>query len=246
LSYIKVSTMIVPLTLRAAAVVTATLATFSAQNMFQTFSTCTGKNNVGSAAKGDVPKIITFPAEDSFLVNDVVEQLQNMKRKELLELFLRSNAPADLNYISGPWNGTLLENNGWVMTSVSKLLTNQLFSRGDRRWNGKVFFAEEATGWNRFETKDGRIEKEHKVDVSLGPSGMDSGDRFSVNLKYNNYQDYLSLWRSMTDELRVLQLDNNPMVDGEILIGFGSMAWSGGKLNGSPFCLYRRKTPKDV
>ena len=38
----------------------------------------------------------------------------------------------------------------------------------------------------------------------------------------------------MRDELRVLSL-----TDGDVLIGMGSMTWSGGSLNASPFCLWR-------
>ncbi len=52
----------------------------------------------------------------------------------------------------------------------------------------------------------------------------------------------------MTDELRVvpIQTTNNDGNDIQapppptVLIGVGWMAWSGGKWNASPFCLWRR------
>ena len=43
----------------------------------------------------------------------------------------------------------------------------------------------------------------------------------------------------MVDELRVLKLPEDSSV--EVMIGMGCMAWSGGMLNASPFCLWRHK-----
>jgi hypothetical protein len=45
----------------------------------------------------------------------------------------------------------------------------------------------------------------------------------------------------MIDEVRVLPCKLDDESEIEVLIGFGSMAWSGGVLNSSPFCLYRNK-----
>ncbi|EEC50300.1 predicted protein [Phaeodactylum tricornutum CCAP 1055/1] len=61
----------------------------------------------------------------------------------------------------------------------------------------------------------------------------------SVGLRYSDYQNFLSPWYSMRDEVRLLELPSP--VEFEIMIGFGCMKWSGGFLNGAPFCLYREK-----
>jgi len=45
----------------------------------------------------------------------------------------------------------------------------------------------------------------------------------------------------MRDEMRVLRLD---LADGDVMIGAGCMAWSGGMLNASPFCAYRKSEIK--
>ena len=133
-----------------------------------------------------------------------------------------------------------------VKTGVTGILTNSLFGWG-RIWNGKAFFLEDGTvGVNRFYEKDDTIEHhhhdphhhhQHKFDISLLPSrlnGGGGGGGDSLRLTYASYQFPLSLWRTMEDELRVL-----PATDGQVLLGMGHMAWSGGILNCSPFCLHR-------
>jgi hypothetical protein len=122
-------------------------------------------------------------------------------------------------------------------------------------------------GWNRFEAfsqfrtkfnpkKDRpasetvvlKTEKEHCFDYDYGNSLLSPYDQ-CVIIRYSGYQGCFSLWKSMLDEVRmlptVLKVDPNPSknskaVDYEVLLGIGSMTWSGGALNGSPFCLYRR------
>ena len=56
-----------------------------------------------------------------------MSHLQQLKRKELLELYLASDAPAELSTISGEWNTLLLDNNGWVMVSeIEKLMSRSV------------------------------------------------------------------------------------------------------------------------
>mmetsp|Transcript_10854 Transcript_10854/g.16603 ORF Transcript_10854/g.16603 Transcript_10854/m.16603 type:complete len:218 (+) Transcript_10854:3-656(+) len=217
--------MIIVNIVRAAAVAIAALSGSVARNIWQTYQL---SNQEKPQLRLELPKEITK-------VDDALTKLKSMKRKELVQLYMSCDAPNDLSLIYGRWNGTLLENNGWIMTSVSNLITYYFFGIGDRRWNGKTF-AEDSTGWNRFKTKDGKIELVHKIDLSLGPSGIT--DKYAALAQYASYQSFFSPWQTMVDELRVLKLD---YVDGEILICMGYMGWSGGILNASPFCLHRMK-----
>lgn len=131
-------------------------------------------------------------------------------------------------------------------TFVSRFITNKLFGKG-RRWNGKAFDID--SGSNRFENfqiKKDRIddsrtfvtlktEYERNFFISVAPSVLFQGD--VVLLEYSKDHGFLSLWRSMKDEIRIL-----PGSNGNILVGLGCMAWSGGMLNCQPFCLYRKRT----
>lgn len=211
---------------RAAVVATATLSLSVARNVLQTYQ----------LIRQEPPQQVELLPKGITTVDDALTALKSMKRKELVKLYICCDAPDELSLITGPWNGTLLENNGWIMTSVAELITYYFFGIGDRGWNGKTF-ADDNTGWNRFKTKDGKIELVHKFDTSSGPSVFPGGN--SVIIRYKSYQSFFSPWRTMVDELRVLKLDS---VDGEILIGMGSMGWSGGRLNSSPFCLVRTET----
>jgi hypothetical protein len=71
----------------------------------------------------------------------------------------------------------------------------------------------------------------------------------SLQIDYSNNQGTFSLWKGMKDEVRLL-----PKISSEeegniakknnqydILIGLGSLSWSGGIYNCSPFCLYRKR-----
>mmetsp|Transcript_17089 Transcript_17089/g.25886 ORF Transcript_17089/g.25886 Transcript_17089/m.25886 type:complete len:225 (-) Transcript_17089:290-964(-) len=215
--------MIIGYIVKAGVIATAALSGSVARNIWQTYQLLRQEPQ----SKQLLPKSI-------IKVDDALTRLKSMKRKELVQLYMSSDAPDRLSSISGPWNGTLLDNNGWIMTSVSEIITYYFFGIGDRHWNGKSF-ADDHTGWNQFQTKGGKIELEHKVDVSIGPSGLGKN---SAIVRYSSYQSFFSPWRTMVDELRVLKLD---YVDGEILICMGFMGWSGGVLNASPFCLHRKK-----
>lgn len=181
----------------------------------------------------------------------VISDLKKMKRKDLISLFLHLPAPAILadnntgKGISGEFDGILLDN-GIIMTSVANFITNVLFSMG-RKWNGKSFSLAQNNskkgvfkGINRFQKvsmESINTELEHQFDYSVAKSklGDISGD--SMRLIYADYQQPFSLWKSMEDELRLLRSDDGS----EILLGMGSMAWSGGFMNCQPFCLVKAK-----
>ena len=93
---------------------------------------------------------------------------------------------------------------------------------------------------NGFITRDGVSQTEHKFALLLSPSKIDP-ESLSLVLRYNPFQSFFSLWRTMRDEMRVLRLD---LADGEVMIRAGCMAWSGGMLNASPFCAYRKSEIK--
>ena len=121
-------------------------------------------------------------------------------------------------------------------TFVTRFLTNGLFGKR-RAWNGKAF-REDNKGVNRFHAKSGGTECQHQFEYTIKESQIGVSQDPSVSLCYLKYQFPLSLWYTMTDEIRYVPVeDDNGSV--QILIGFGSMAWSGGKLNASPFCLWR-------
>jgi hypothetical protein len=199
-----------------------TVAGSCGRNMLQT-------SRVAGGSSGEIENLL--PVGICSNPETTVNHLQSLKRKELVDLFCSSSAPSDLSEISGEWNGYLLENNGIIMTMSSTIMTHVLFSMG-RRWNGKAF-APEGKGINRFLSKKGdATDSEHSFDISIQKSIIQCGKE-SVMLQYTNYQTPVSLWRTMVDEVRFLPGST------EVLIGFGSMAWSGGMLNSAPFCLWR-------
>jgi hypothetical protein len=128
-------------------------------------------------------------------------------------------------------------------------MTHVLFAGGFRRkWDGKTFFAD-GTGMNRFVVvttttpmggDGGRnrrlLQEKHKFDYGIKESKIHRGTK-SVQLQYYRYQSSpISLWYTMTDEIR--PVPNHP----NVFIGMGCMAWSGGMLNAAPFCLWRSTT----
>lgn len=165
------------------------------------------------------------------------------------------------------WDGTLLDNNSAFMNFVSTSITNGLFggiglpwrllgesSKAKGRWNGKAFSGPSASGTggkgvNRFESKaTSSCFQRHAFDYNIVKSKILTGDEsLSLRLDYSNYQSLpISLWASMRDELRVVELPPNARGNGDntevpILIGMGWMGWSGGPLNCSPFLLERSR-----
>ena len=180
--------------------------------------------------------------------SSVVQDLKSMTRANLLNIFSNSHTPLSLSEIEGEWDGCLLDNNGFVMTTVSNIMTHGLFGLG-RRWNGKKFGAD-GKGSNRFNIKSSQSDNSdnsgvttaHNFDFSITDSAVDvrQGSSSVVQLVYSNYHPRLSLWKTMADEVRFI-----PAGDKQVLIGLGSMKWSGGMLNAAPFCLWRAN-PKTI
>jgi hypothetical protein len=213
--------MMIPIVQTAASIVVLTLVGNTGRNMMQTVSI--SRNHAASIDAGS--KI--FPELSS--PEAAVEKLQSLKRKELVQLFTACRTPSDLFEIEGEWNGCLLDNNG--LTTVSNILTHQLFGlRVGRNWNGKAF-RENGKGINRFTTKE-RTATEHVFEYSLQDSNI-VGDSQSMRIDYSNYQSPISFWRTMRDEVRFIPGDV------QILLGMGSMGVTGGSKNCSPFCLWR-------
>ena len=95
--------MLVPMVAVAAATLGLTVS--SVRNMAQTYKVSRKQQEL------DHCLLWTPPAN----AHEAVSQLQAMKRKELLELFLSCEAPSNVSEIYGEWNGSLLENNGWIL-----------------------------------------------------------------------------------------------------------------------------------
>jgi len=94
------------------------------------------------------------------------------------------------------------------------------------------------------QTKDGKIDDDN---VDNSDTNSNNSNK-SICLNYSNYRSTpLSLWYTMKDEVRFVNVPIPiPTIPGQqepqqhsILIGLGSMLWSGGKLNCSPFLLWR-------
>jgi hypothetical protein len=78
------------------------------------------------------------------------------------------------------------------------------------------------------------MKKQHEFDFSIECSKIQPNKNSkSILLKYSKYQLPISLWYTMTDEIRLLPGTNN------IFLGMGCMTWSGGTLNAAPFCLWK-------
>lgn len=165
------------------------------------------------------------------------------------------------------WDGVLLDNNGAIMTVVSNVMTHGLFggialpwrltgasSKAKGRWKGKAFAKPTSVsnsnssgyGINRFESSSKDIKSKtfqrHAFDYEIANSKLLPEDNNKNNLclrvNYAKYQSLpISLWASMRDELRVVDVDADK--SNVVLIGVGSMGWSGGALNCSPFLLER-------
>jgi hypothetical protein len=59
---------------------------------------------------------------------DIIEDLRQMKRQELLKLFMLCEAPKETEILQGSWDGILLNNNQILVSIVGDLLsTDELF-----------------------------------------------------------------------------------------------------------------------
>ena len=194
---------------------------------------------------------VILSIDESMTSKEIVEDLNRMKRGDLLKLFALCNAPQKRKEVCGSYDGTLLNNN-IVLTAVSGFISNNLFGRNHGLWNGKTF-GWNGIGVNRFSSTrqpkkvDGNneplaVENEHHFDFKISPSERFKGK--AVSLNYEKYQPMLSPWKSMKDEVRVLRRRSKRRSKEGILLGIGSMGWSGSFWNCTPFCLVEVK--KDI
>ena len=56
--------------------------------------------------------------------DDIVQELQRMKRKDLIQLFLHCEAPSpkELDALKGSWDGTLLDNNSVLVSCLRNVM----------------------------------------------------------------------------------------------------------------------------
>jgi len=182
---------------------------------------------------------------------EIVVDLNRMKRGDLLKLFALCDAPQNRKEVCGSYDGTMLNNN-IVLTAVSGFITNYLLGRNHGLWNGKSFGLN-GIGVNRFlSTQQPKnvdssneplaVENEHHFDFKISPSERFEGK--AVSIIYEKYQPMLSPWKSMKDEVRILRRRSKRRSREGILLGLGSMGWSGSFWNSAPFCLVEVK--KDI
>lgn len=101
---------------------------------------------------------------------------------------------------------------------------------------------------NSSSSNDNHHYERHLFDYSQSTSRLQPHKQ-SIILDYQRYQHFLSPWKTMKDEIRVLKpttsnrrrnmkiMRRDIQEEPAIMIGFGSMGWSGGKWNCQPFCL---------
>jgi hypothetical protein len=112
--------MILPIASAAAGAVTAALALSSGRNMLQTFQISRGYQETTDTKAPWIPPSLHRHLSDptvSSTTSSVVSDLEDLSRKELVELFLSCQRPENISAIEGEWNGVLLENNGFVLVS---------------------------------------------------------------------------------------------------------------------------------
>ena len=76
----------------------------------------------------------------------------------------------------------------------------------------------------------GKVETQHGFTYQLGKSRLDG--KPAILLEYSGSQSKVSPWYGMKDEVR--------QINEQVLVGLGSMSWSGGIWNASPFSLYKK------
>ena len=249
--------MLVTLLTNLAGAATAILALASGRNMLQTYRIVGRRGAVGAT---DVPPSSSLlDTTTSLFHKDILSTLPTLSRRELLELYLACEDPTtvakDLSRLQGVWHAQLLSNNV-VLTAVSAFITHQLFG-GGQRWAAKIFDKGGLTGINGFcrSTKKDKestpvLQHRHAFDVSVQPSRL-RPDLQSIQLRYHRRRcpkitttHHLSflLWTTMVDELRIVPVQEHEDASVEVLLGLGSLAWSGGVWNASPFVLWRNKT----
>lgn len=173
-------------------------------------------------------------------LDEAIEELRTMKRKDLISLFLDCEHPGinDLAVTSEKTNeddwvydGYLLDN-GPILTTITNFITNVLFGKG-LRWLGKIYFSVKdngsllCIGKNRFCQKQKgdagqkasramEVVFDRTFDYSIGQSALCSTpsliNRYSVHC---NSSPMSLIWRGMVDELRVIPLSFNSVCNDE-------------------------------
>lgn len=100
----------IPLVNFAAAAVTAVLTISSGRNMLQTASLVSKPPPTSSA-------VLLLPLKDA-TTESVVSHVQSLNRRELLQLYLQSRSPQNLQEVAGEWDGCLLDNHSRVMVRL--------------------------------------------------------------------------------------------------------------------------------
>lgn len=238
------------------------LLTSNLMNMYQTISLVSSNKKNFNSGMIHEPTIEEIPDLNT---DDTIKYMKKLSRKELITLFLTLDAPS-IEKVHGDWNGCLLDNNNWIMTKTSNFFTHSLFAKrikGKKSiiprkekilWNGKsfgdnlvginrFFIIDKSSSINNYEQREENKEyyQNHKFDYKISPSPFFKGNK-SLELIYKNHQaNPLSLWKSMKDELRVVKAirDEKLAKTTILLLGMGSMKWSGGMYNAAPFCLWK-------
>ena len=114
----------------AASLATGVLAFSSARNIAETISRTSSREDQTAGVVNQSPLLQKYISSDergslSLLVpkdrtsNDIVQDLKQMKRKELLTLFLLCEKPtAEKDALLGSWDGSLLNNNSVLVSSI--------------------------------------------------------------------------------------------------------------------------------
>jgi hypothetical protein len=132
---------------KAATIATGVLAFSSIRNVAETIYLINkGVSNVPAAAAAAATSITTLDKSNAILqqyidpsnsemqvpssknTEDIIEDLRQMKRQELLKLFMLCEAPKETEILQGSWDGILLNNNQILVSIVGDLLsTDELF-----------------------------------------------------------------------------------------------------------------------
>jgi hypothetical protein len=163
-----------------------------------------------------------------------------MARRQRRALFAATSSSSSSSW----WRGKSFSCGGGEITGgANRIAVVSRPARSDCGQNASVAPVEHnhlfdaAIGPTRFPSPRGRQRSKHRYDSSNESEDSGSKSELALVLTYRRHQPWYSPWRTMTDELRLLRTSpSGPTV----LLGWGCMAWSGGILNASPFCLYRK------
>ena len=154
--------------------------------------------------------------------------LQSIPSKaEFTQLFLRSSVPTT-NECIGRYDGYLLDLG--VCSSLSKFISNRLFGPGV--WLGKEF-NDDNVGQNLFGTRNS-VQRSKQFTCHVDASTLDG--KPTLVLHYSRFNRFHPVAWGMRDELRKIDRFGN------VLIGCGGLAISGGVRNFAPFVLIRTES----